>query len=153
MLNLTNQRDLRRRTSGYSLLEVVLASTLTLSTLVPAMSLMRDGIQISKKIDNQLLMANYAVRQLEQQMAIVAASWTSGTMTGDFAIDGYPQLRYIVTRSDAVVDGGLANQLMSLTVTTYIDQNNDDSLTAGEVSCVFATKVGKLATYEAAASG
>ena len=140
------RRDCSR--GGYSLLEVVLASTLTIGTLVPAMSLLREGMQISDKIDNQLLLANYATRLLEQQLAVVAANWTSGALQGDLAADGYGHLRYVVSRSDDALDGGIPNRLMNIQVTTYIDANGDDGLSAGEVDCTFTTKVGKLANYE-----
>lgn len=133
---------------AFSLLEVVMASALASIALVGAMEMLRDGVEVSRTIDERLLMTNYAVSKLEEHLAAVAASWTSGTVSGDFASDGHASIRYTVTRSDAVASGGMVDQLMHIQVTTYVDEDGDDTLDANEHSCTFRTKVGKFAKYE-----
>lgn len=137
---------------AFSLLEVVMATTLASIALVGALEMMRDGMELSRTIDERLLMTNYAVSKLEEQLANVAASWTSGTVSGDFAADGHANIRFTVTRSDAVASGGLVDRLMHIQVTTYVDEDGDDTLDADENRCTFRTKVGKFATYEELAS-
>jgi hypothetical protein len=144
--------SLADKRGGYSLLEVVMASTLTLSTLVPTLHLLRDGMVLSRQIDQRLLLANYAVNCLERQLATVSAIWSSGQLQGDFASDGHPHVRYAIVRSDHDAEGGITGRLMVIRVTTYFDSNGDDGLSPGELSTVFETKVSKLATYEAAAA-
>lgn len=138
-----------RRRPGYSLIELLLATALVGGTLAPALALMRDGIDVSNKTDQRQLLANYAVSKLEEQLAIAANGWSNGTTTGNFSADGFSSLRFIAVRSDAVVDGGLVNQLMLVRVTTFIDDDADSTLDAGEQRTVYRTKVSKLATYAA----
>lgn len=134
---------------GFSLLEVLMASTLAAIALVSSLALLRDGMELSETIDNRLMITNYAVSEVERQLADVATNWTNGTQAGDFAADGHADIRYIANRSDAASDGGIADKLMHIQVTTYLDANGDNALSADEKSCTFRTKIGKFATYEA----
>jgi hypothetical protein len=81
-------------------------------------------------------------------MAVVAATWATGTLNGDFAADGHPNIRYTVTRSDSAVSGGITNRLMSISVTSYSDDDGDDVLDATEMRTVLTTKIAKLVNYE-----
>jgi hypothetical protein len=84
---------------------------------------------------------------MEEQMAIVGASWTTGTVTGNFASDGQSSIRFSVTRSDAPASGGLTNQLMNISVTTFSDDNGNGTMDAGEARITLTTKVAKLVSY------
>lgn len=141
-----------RQTAAYSLLELVFAIALVSGTLVPALALIRDSMELSETTDQHALLTNYAICKLEEQLAIAAAAWTSGVAEGDFAADGHSSIRFIVTRSDAVADGGLVGQLMHLEATCYVDEDSDDALDATEPQCHYRTKIGKFASYEAIAS-
>jgi hypothetical protein len=145
------RRKLRIRSqcgrAGYSLLEVVLASTICMTALVPALAILRDGMANASKIDTRQLLLVYGVSKMEEQEAIVAASWASGTTTGSFAADGAAGIRYSVMRSDAPASGGLTNQLMNISVTVYSDDNGNAALDAGEAQTTFTTKISKLANY------
>ena len=129
-----------------------MASTLAGIALVGALAMLRDGVEASRTIDQRQLMTGYGVSKLEEQLALVAGNWASGTVSGDFAADGNSAIRYVATRSDAAANGGLVNRLMHIQVTTYYDADGDDVLDADEKRCVFRTKVGKFATYEALAT-
>ena len=137
---------------GYSLLEVVLASTICATALVPALAFLRDGTVLTDTIDKRHLLLIYGVTTMEEQMAVVAANWTEGTTSGDFATDGHANIRYTVTRSDDPASGGIVDRLMSISVTTYNDDDGDDTLDAAEMRTILTTKVGKLVTYENKAS-
>src|SRR6478672_13752712 len=84
---------------GYSMIEVVLASSICLTALVPALSMLRDGIALGDIIDTRHLLLQYGVSKMEEQLAIVGATWTTGTLTGNFASDGQSSIRYTVTKS------------------------------------------------------
>jgi hypothetical protein len=86
---------------------------------------------------------------LEEHLALVSADWQTGGFVGDFAADGYPQIRYSVTRSDAAVDGGITDQLMAVTATVWEDADGDATPDTGEPVVVFSGKVANLASYQA----
>lgn len=139
----------RRATArgGYSLLEVMLASAICASCLVPALAVLRDGVALGDIIDTRHLLLTYGVSKMEEQLAIVGATWATGAATGDFASDGQSNIRFSVTRSDSAPSGGITNQLMSVSVTTYSDDNGNDVLDGSEISSTFTTKVAKCVSY------
>ena len=140
-----------RLPKGFSLLEVVVASALMAFALVPALTLFRDGLRWSRDVDTRAKLLNYGVCKMEEQLAIVAATWTTGTATGDFSTDGHANVRYSAVRSDSAVDGGITSRLMAVTVTVYDDVDSDDTLDVGEMQLDFTTKIGKVASYESKA--
>lgn len=133
---------------AYSLLELVMATALIGGTLVPAMELVRDGMDLSVECDRYQLLASYAASEVERRLAAVAHNWSSGTTSGDFAADGLADVRYTTVCSDAAIDGGVTDLLMSISATAYYDADGDDSLDADELSCTYATKLGRFASYE-----
>src|SRR5262245_46843724 len=147
---LTNRRRAWRRARvrrGYSMLEVVLAASICLTAIVPALAMLRDGIAFGDIIDTRHLLLTYSVSKMEEQLAIIGATWPTGTITGNFASDGQSTIRYTVTRSDAVVDGGIVGKLMVVTVTTYSDDNGNGAMDSSEARTTMTTKVAKLASY------
>jgi hypothetical protein len=137
-----------RAPKAYSLLEVVLAGGICATALVPALALLRDGMTVADNIDKRHLMVLYGVSKMEEQLAVVAASWTTGAIAGDFAADGHANIRYTVTRSDNPASGGIAGRLMNVDVTTYSDDDGDDTMDATEMRTTLTTKTGKLVSYE-----
>jgi hypothetical protein len=142
----------RRARTAYSLLEVVMASAICATALVPALALMRDGMTLANTIDTQHMLLTYAVSKMEQQLAVIGTTWTEGTSTGDFASDGHANIRFSVTTSDAPASGGIDNRLMNVSVTTYSDDDNDDTMDATEARIIVTTKIGKLLSYETKAN-
>ncbi len=134
--------------SGFSLLELVAATALMGVTLVSALELMRDGMDLSTETDQRQLLASYGASQLEQRMAMIADSWTTGSFSGDYAADGWANIRYSTICSDSPSDGGITNFLMDLRTTIYYDADGNDALDSNELSCVYHTKIGKFITYE-----
>src|SRR6478735_10410776 len=110
---------------GYSMLEVVLASSICVTAIVPALAMLRDGIALGDIIDTRHLLLTYSVSKMEEQLSVVGATWATGTVVGNFAADGQSTIRFSVTRSDAAVDGGIVGKLMVVTVTTYSDDNGN----------------------------
>src|SRR4029078_7792911 len=95
---------------GYSMLEVMLASSICITAIVPALAMLRDGIALGDIIDTRHLLLNYSVSKMEEQLAIIGPTWATGTVTANFAADGQSTIRFSVTRSDAVVDGGIVGK-------------------------------------------
>src|SRR5215207_298279 len=137
---------------GYSMLEVVLAASICLTALVPALAMLRDGIALGDIIDTRHLLLTYSVSKMEEQLAVVGAAWTTGTTTGNFASDGQSGIRYSVTRSDAAVDGGIVGKLMVVTVTTYSDDNGNSAMDSSEARTTMTKKIAKLVSYATKAS-
>src|ERR1043165_8967947 len=140
-----NRKATARR--GYSMLEVGLASAICITAIVPALSMLRDGIALGDIIDTRHLLLTYGVSKMEEQLAIVGATWATGTTTGNFASDGQSSIRFSVTRSDAVVDGGAVGKLMVVTVTTYSDDNGNNAMDTSEARTTLTTKIAKLTSY------
>ncbi|MCI0332161.1 MAG: hypothetical protein L0228_02915 [Planctomycetes bacterium] len=138
----------RRAENAYSLLEVVMASAICATALVPALAFMRDGMALADTIDTKHMLLTYAVSKMEEQLAVVGATWTEGTLVGDFAADGHAYIRYTVTQSDAPASGGIDGRLMNVSVTTYSDDDSDDAMDAAEARITVTTKVSKLVSYE-----
>jgi Tfp pilus assembly protein PilV len=132
---------------GYSLLEVMLASSICASALVPALSLLREGLALADSIDarHQILMCG--VSKMEEQLAISAATWSTGNLSGDFSADGYSGIRFTATRSDGAAAGGITGRLMTVSVTAFSDDNGNSVMDSNEPRITFTTKVSKLATY------
>jgi len=143
---------IRRNQRGYSLLEVVMASTICATALVPALAMLRDGMSLAELIDTRHLLLSYGVSKMEEQLAIVAATWTQGSANGDFAADGHANIRFTVTRSDAPASGGIVSRLMNVSVTTYSDDDGDDAMDAAEMRTTLTTKIAKAVSYENKAS-
>lgn len=136
------------RPAGFSLLEMVAASALVALALVPALSLMRDAMANSREMGTRSLLANYAVRILEEQTALAVANWVNETVVGNFSADGYANIRYTLTKSDAAGSGGLVGRLMHIQVTVFDDEDGDLSPDVDETQVSFRNKVAKLVTYE-----
>jgi hypothetical protein len=154
MLLLTPPMNHRRRAKpaarlcrGYSMLEVVLASSICLTALVPALAMLRDGIALGEIIDTRHLLLTYSVSKMEEQLAVVGTTWSTGSVTGNFAADGQSSIRYSVTRSDAAVDGGIVGKLMVVTVTTYSDDNGNSTMDSSEARTIMTTKIANLVSY------
>jgi hypothetical protein len=128
-------------------LELICAIALTSVAIVPALRLLRDAMEQSNVLETQELLTTLSVSKLEEQLALVQATWSSGAVTGDFAADGYASVRYTVVRSDQPADGGMVDRLMAVTATVWEDADGDTALDAGERSIVLATKVCKMARY------
>ncbi len=124
-----------------------MASAICASALVPALAVMRDGIALGDIIDTRHLLLTYGVSKMEEQLAVVGATWATGTATGNFASDGQSSIRFIVTRSDSAVSGGITNQLMNVSVTTYSDDNGNGSMDSNEARITLSTKIAKLVSY------
>ncbi len=125
-----------------------MASAICASALVPALAVMRDGLKLQRTIDTRQMLLTYAVSKMEEQSAIVAGNWTSGTTTGTFAADGHGEVRYVVTRSDLPPAGGINNRLMFVQVMTFSDDDGDMTRDSDESAVFLRTKISKLASYE-----
>jgi prepilin-type N-terminal cleavage/methylation domain-containing protein len=132
---------------GFSLLEMLAATALVAGTLSPALAVMRDAMAISREGVERGLVANYATSVLENQSALVGQTWSTGTVTGNFAADGYATIKYTATKSDAPANGGLTNRLMHIQVTAYADQDGDSVADAYEVKFTVRTKIARLTSY------
>ncbi len=138
----------RKPRSGFSLLELIAATALVASTIVPALSLMRDAMAQSRAMNRRNLLAIYAVQKLEEQSAFAMQYWTNVTDEDNFAAYGHPEIGFNLSRSDAVSDGGIVGRLARIQVVVFDDVDGDLLPGANELQVQFRTKVAKLVTYE-----
>ena len=125
-----------------------MAATVIITTaLVPAMRLMRDSLAVEDDLEYASAMSTLCANQLEQCLASTAATWSTGTLSGNFSAQGYSFIKYSVTRSDSAGSGGITNQLMAITCTVWNDANANGTLDSGEKSVQMSTKLAKLAMY------
>ena len=143
-------RDHRR---GHTLLEVILAGVLMAVVLVPALRLMRDGLTLGRETEIRELLTTFCTSKLEEHLALVSAAWQTGNYTGDFSVEGYPNLRFEVVCSDFGGDGGISDQLMAVTATAWNDLDGHQALDGDELAVVLASKVAKLASYQSEVGG
>jgi type II secretory pathway pseudopilin PulG len=137
---------------AFSLLEMILATALVAGTLAPALAVMRNAMATSRETTKRLLLANYAVEILEYSQGISMQTWSPTTASGNMASDGYSNIRYTITWSDAPANGGVTGKLMHVQVVVYDDANANSALDSTELAVRFRTKVAKLATYTSLAN-
>lgn len=125
-----------------------MAAALISGMLVPTLAVVRDAMANSRDLNRRNLLANYAVRTLEEQLALTATNWASASGGSSYAADGHPNVRYMFTKSDDPSDGGITGRLMQIEVTVYDDVDGDDTVDSDELQVQFRTKVAKLQSYE-----
>lgn len=130
------------------MLELVAASTLIATTLVPALRIMAGGLRATRTLTTSEALATLGTSTLERTLAQTSGDWSTDDASGNFASDGYAGIGFSITRSDQVTDGGIPNRLMAVQVTTWEDRNNNGRWDADEPSVVFASKVARLTTYD-----
>ena len=121
--------------------------------LVPALVLMRRGMEVSRKIETYNMLHTLCVAKLEEHLTLGTADFTEATSSGDFTADGYSDLRFTVDRSTDGADGGIADQLMAVVATVWHDEDGDDTKDADEPSVTLGSKIAKMLVYEDEASG
>lgn len=144
----TRAKNCSRHNAAYSLVEVVAAVALMAATLVPAISFVRDAMEVSVEADERQLICLYAVSQVEALLAATAHTWAGGTQSGDYSADGRADIRFEAVADDATLSGGIPGSLMNIEATVYVDADADDTLDADELSCFFRTKLARFNTYE-----
>jgi hypothetical protein len=150
---IVRQQSRMARPRGHTLLELVGATTVIALALVPALRLMRDSIRAVSNLERSNLLATFCASKLEEQLQRTAANWVPATITGDFSAEGYPDLKFSVVRSEALADGGIPGDLMSISVTAWEDRLANDTWDAGELQVNFASKLARIVAYEMEANG
>jgi hypothetical protein len=151
MARQSRSQPARRR--AQTLLELVGATTIIALALVPALRMMRDSLRVTRDTETADLLATLSASALEEHLLRIAVAWTPSTVTGTFAAQGYPRVRFQVVRSDSPANGGIAGSLMSITSTAWDDRDNDGSLDAGEPRVTYASKLARNVAYQREASG
>ncbi len=141
----TPRKHAQRR--GYSLLEALAAGVIMAIVLVPTYTSMRYGLELSRDAETLQTTTTLCVGKMEEHLAITAATFASGTFTGDFAADGFDAFKYSVVRTDDPSAGGIADRLMVITAVVWKDDDADDALDAGEIDTQLKTNVAKMAVY------
>lgn len=143
---------MRRRTRGYTVLELIATGALMGAILVPALAVLRDSIELGREIETKNALLTFCVSKMEEHLMLTAATFSTATQTGDFTTEGYPELRFSVVRSDNPLDGGLSGQMMAVTATVWHDEDGDTVQGPTEPSISLGSKVAKMVVYEGEAT-
>ena len=138
-------KKLRR---GHSLIELVAASFIIAIALAPALQMMRDSLKLSQELEVADMMSTLCVNKLEESLAKVYATWDTTSTSGDFSAQGYPQLKFQVTKSDQYAGGGIPGQLMATTATVWNDANGNNAWDTNEQQVQFASKLSYTVSYK-----
>lgn len=145
----------RHRRAGVNLLELIAASTILATTLVPSLRLMRDSLKVSRQLEVRECLATTAMGALESRAQQVAAGWQmeSGTDRSYGRLAGYPQVVVDFSASDNPSVGGIRDSLAVVSVTAFEDQNSNSRRDNTESAVTFSTKVAHLQSYFLEGSG
>jgi len=130
--------------AGQTLLELLAAASILALTLVPALRLMRSALEQADRSETLELATTYCISKLEEGLAVAGGVWQTGALSGSCAADGYPQLKWQLTRSDAAASGGIPARLLAIIATVWDDVDGDSVLDAGEPQVVLASKVADM---------
>lgn len=139
---------MRSRNSGYSLLEVVVATLLMGLVIVPAMNFMTSAIRAGHELDLWNQMNVLAVGKLEEQLAIAATTFEEASSSGAFSGTGLGGVRYTVSRTTSPAAGGISDKLMVVEVRVWHDDNGNSVLDVDEADVVYATKLAHMEAYQ-----
>ena len=143
----------RQRRLGQTLLELVAASTIIATALVPALRIMRDSVRVGRETEMANLMATLSASKLEESLVETAGTWNTTILAGDFSTEGDAQVRFQVIRSDPTADGGIPTSVMAITSTVWEDRDSDGIWDADEPRSVFASKLARSVVYTNEANG
>ena len=135
------------RCRGYSLLETLAAGAVMAIVLVPSYEAMRRGLEWSRDAEALQTTTTLCVSKMEERMSVVAATFASGTQSGDFSGDGFSEFHFHCESTDALASGGIPDRLMVVTTNVWKDEDGDGLLDQGEITTELTTKVAKMTTY------
>ena len=134
--------------NAYSLLEVVAATFLLGVAIIPAMRFMSTAIQAGSDLERWNQMNLLAVGKLEEQITLAAAQFQEDSQSGVFPDPGLGGLRFAATRTTSAALGGIAEQLMVVSVTVWDDENANTALESDESQVTYATKIARMSVYQ-----
>jgi hypothetical protein len=149
------------RRSGQTLLELIAATTIFAIALVPALRMIRDTLRVGRETETANLLATLATSRLEEYLLLsagqfgalpVGGNWNTTTVSGNYAADGYPNLKFSVVRTDSAPTG-IPASLLSITATVWNDLDSDNVWDTGEPRSVYATKLARNVAYSNEAAG
>jgi hypothetical protein len=138
---------------GFSLLETLMAGTVLAVVLVPALAAMKRGLELARDVETVQMTTTLCVSKMEEHLALVAHDFSTGNFSGNFAAEGYSNIRFTAARSDTVLAGGIPDRLMVVSVSVWQDDNGNSVLNAGEIATSFTTKVARMGIYQQATGG
>jgi len=134
----------RTRRHGYTLLEMLAATAIAGGILTASLVALEQGMEHSRTAEVHNLLTTLAVSKTEEQMGIVAHTFSTSDSTGDFRAIGKPSLGYRVTCSDSVSSGGRPGELMAIKVIVWSDSRANGAYDIGEQEVTMHTTIAKL---------
>lgn len=151
MISRTNLRHLPVRLGqrrGQTMLELVAATIIISTALVPALRLTRDGVSQLDRLEQAERCHLLCVSKLEETLALTEGNWSMSNTSGHFGSAGWSSHRFTATRTDAASSGGIPNSLCVVQVVVWSDGNGNGSPDSDEVQCTLTSKLAKLQSYD-----
>lgn len=136
------------RNCGQTLLELVAATIIISTAMVPTLRLTRNSLQTLDRVEQAERCHFFCVSTIEESMMLTSANWQMQPRMGDFSSMGWPNYRFQVTISDSPTEGGMPDALAVINTLVWFDENGSGSAEADEVHCRLQTKLAKLQSYE-----
>lgn len=130
----TCQRRRQLAPSGFSLLEVIAGMVVVGLILVPTTAMMSDVLRGQVTQRSRAELQPLALGKQNEYAHLTRIRFQDRTSNGNFAAEGYPQLLYQVTCSQATSNGGIPGRLMAIRTLAWFDANGDRALSNNETS-------------------
>ena len=131
------------RRAAFSLLEVAVGLVVCAMILVPTMTIMNDALrgEQTQQYRNELI--SLASGKQQEYAHLARADFRGQHQSGTFTAEGYPQMRFEVTSSDATSDGGIPNRLLAISTNAWFDANSNGVHDSGEPATQLWTAVAR----------
>jgi prepilin-type N-terminal cleavage/methylation domain-containing protein len=137
------KRNRFRARRGFSLLEVIVGMVVVGLILVPTTAMMADVLRGQATQRSRAELQPLALGKQNEYAHLTRVSFRDRVVNGSFAAEGYPQLLFQVTCSQATSDGGIVGRLMAIRTQTWFDANGDRVLSGNETSVDLWTSVAR----------
>jgi hypothetical protein len=127
-----NHRRIRlaRLRSGTSLLEVMAATVLGSMLLIPMVTILVDCSKWSNRMEYQSELLSLAESCSDETKFKLATNFAAGRMVGNFASQGFPQVRYNV-RNTVPLESALRGKYLDIQLTVWADLNSNGTHDSG----------------------
>lgn len=136
----SSERQQQPRQRGSSLVDVIAATVLTASVLVPTTRVLRDSISTGRRLQMQQQLLISCQDVLEAEMQAVSQGGRLRNSGGRLNTDP-GLLQYEVTSTDQTAAGGLPGQLIAVSAVVWEDVNRNQRQDSGEPHVSLFSKV------------
>ena len=132
-----------KRKHSFTFVELIAAMVVLAIAIVPATQYLTESMTLRRRLERDRVMVALAIQIIEDQMAVINGGFTAAQVTDTLAAQGFPELAYEITRTDATIDGGIPGLMMAISVRVWDDSDADLVFDAGESDVELHTKMAR----------